>query len=177
MRFEVTPQEIKQANIPHELFLTNLIGNHILMFVSALGMFGSLPWLLALVPLISFSILGYTLWRSWRSRGRDSWYVMCHWQVCARRSRIFIAMLSMLLLIIGMGWVGYTHLGLMKEAVWALIGGVGILPVMVTVLVLIIMESEALYHSSLARLPQWVVEKYPNPEARVIPEEAPPQAV
>jgi hypothetical protein len=39
------------------------------------------------------------------------------------------------------------------------------------------MESEALYHSSLARLPQWVVEKYPNPEARVIPEEAPPQAV
>jgi hypothetical protein len=27
MRFEVSKEEIKKANVPHELFLTNLIGN------------------------------------------------------------------------------------------------------------------------------------------------------
>lgn len=171
MRFEVTPREIKQSNIPHELFLTNLIANHILMFVAALGMAGSLPWLLALVPLISFGILSYTLWRAARSKTRDTWYVMCHWQVCARRSQIFILVLALLLVIAGLGWVGYTYLRMMKEAVWALIGGLGILPLMVTVLVLVIMESEALYHSQLAKLPGWVVARYPNPEAKVIPEE------
>jgi hypothetical protein len=176
MRFEVSEKEIKQANIPHELFLTNLIANHILMFVAALGMAGSLPWLLALTPVISFSILSYTLWRAARSRTRDPWYVMCHWQVCARRSNIFILMLLMLLAIGALGWGAHTYLKMMKEAVWALLGGVGILPMMVTVLVLVIMESEALYHANLAKLPNWVVEKYPNPDAKIIPEEHPHHA-
>jgi len=62
----------------------------------------------------------------------------------------------------------------MKEAVWALIGGVGILPVMVTVLVLIITESEALYHPNQAKLPSWVVERFPSADIRVLPDEPEP---
>jgi len=173
MRFEVSPEEIKRANIPHEIFLTNLTGNHILMTAGAGGMAGTFPWIMSIVPIISFSLLGYILWRARRAIGRDPWYVMCHWQVCARRSMILLLMLSLLLTIVGLGWVGYTYAGLMKEAVWALIGGVGLLPIMVTVLILILMESEALYHANQARLPQWVVERYPNAAAKVIVEEKP----
>jgi hypothetical protein len=176
MRFEVSPDEIKKANVPHEIFLTNLIGNHILMAVAAGGVAGSFPWVMAIIPIVSFSLLGYTLWRARRSLTRDPWYVMCHWQVCARRSRVFILMLTLLLIIMALGWVGYTYGGMMKEAVWALIGGTGILPIMVTVLVLVIVESDALYHANQAKLPAWVVERYPNPEAKVIPEDTPAHA-
>jgi hypothetical protein len=177
MRFEVSNEEIKKANVPHEIFLTNLIGNHILMAVAAGGVAGSFPWVMAVIPAISFSLLAYILWRANRSLGRDPWYVMCHWQVTARRSRIFLGMLLLLLVVMGLGWVGYTYGGMMKEAVWALIGGTGILPIMVTVLVLVIVESDALYHANQAKLPKWVVERYPNPEARVIPENDPGHAV
>jgi len=170
MRFEVSDREIKKANIPHEIFLTNLIGNHILMAVAAGGIAGSFPWVMAIIPAISFSILGFTLWRAHRAVGRDPWYVMCHWQVCARRSRIFIGMLSLLMVAIALGWVGHVYGGMMKEAAIALVAGVGILPVMVTVLVLIIVESDALYHASQARLPAWVVERFPNPDATPINE-------
>jgi len=173
MRFEVSKEDIKRANVPHELFLTNLVGNHILMAIAAGGMAGTFPWLMAIIPVTSFSILGYTLLRARRSLRVDPWYPMCHWQLCSRRSKIFIAMLTMLLVITLLGWVGYTFLGMMKEAVLALIGGVGILPVMVTVLVLIIIESDALYHANQARLPRWVVERYPNPDAEVIDEPLP----
>jgi hypothetical protein len=173
MRFEVSTEEIKKANVPHELFLTNLIGNHILMAVAAGGVAGSFPWVMAMIPAISFSILGYTLWRARRSLRQDPWYPMCHWQVCARRSKIFLFMLTMLLLIMFLGWVGYTYLGMMKEAVMALIGGLGILPVMVTVLVLVLIESEALYHANQAKLPDWVVQRFPNPDAKVIEEVKP----
>jgi len=69
-----------------------------------------------------------------------------------------------------LGWVGYTYGGMMKEAVWALIGGVGLLPVMVVMLVLILMESDALYHANLHKLPDWVVERHPNPDVKVIEE-------
>lgn len=174
MRFDVSKAEIKKANVPHELLLTNLIGNHILIFISAAGMAGSFPWLLALVPIISLSILGFTLWRARYSLRQDSWYVMCHWQICAQRSKIFILMLVMLLLMSGLGWLGYSYMGMMKEAVFALIGGVGILPVMATVLILVIMESEALYHSNLCQLPNWVVEKFPNKDVNIIEEEVLP---
>ena len=174
MRFDVSQDEIKKANIPHEIFLTNLIGNHILMFVAALGMFSSLPWLAALTPAISLAIMTYTLWRAHRSLRIDPWYVKCHWQVAARRTKLFMIMLIMLLVIGGLGWAGHVYGGMMKEAVFALIGGVGLLPVMVTMLVLILMESDALYHANQCKLPDWVVEKHPNPDARIIQEDEPP---
>jgi hypothetical protein len=59
---------------------------------------------------------------------------------------------------------------MMKEAAIALVAGIGILPVMVTVLVLIIVESDALYNASQAKLPAWVVERFPNPEMKPIDE-------
>lgn len=176
MRFDVSPEEVKKSNLPHEIFLTNLIGNHVLMFVAAAGMAGTFPWMMAVTPVISFALMSYTLWRARRSLKIDPWYVMCHWQVAARRTKLFMAMLSMLMIIILAGWLGYTYGNMMKEAVWALIGGVGLLPVMVVLLILILMESEALYHSSLHKLPDWVVKRHPNPDAKIIEEETAPEA-
>ncbi len=174
MRFHVSPAEIKQANIPHEIFLTNLIANHILLTVGLGGLAGSFPWVMALPPLISLSLLSYTLWRARSSLRRDTWYPMCHWQVCARRSRFFIGMLLLLLLVAILGWMGYSQLGWRKEAVWAIVVGMGILPVMVTVLVLILFESEALYHANQAKLPGWVVERHPPPPGMTPIEEVKP---
>lgn len=174
MRFDVSPLEIKKANVPHEIFLTNLIGNHILMAVAAGGIAGTFPWVMAVIPAVSFSMLGFTLWRARRAIARDPWYVMCHWQVCARRSRLFIGMLSLLLVAILLGWAGHTYGGMMKEAAIALVAGIGILPVMVTVLVLIIVESDALYHANQAKLPRWVVERFPNPAMQPIDESQEP---
>jgi hypothetical protein len=171
MRFNISPDQIKKANIPHELFLINLIANHILLAVAMGGIAGSFPWVMAIIPTISVAILGYTLWRARRAIGRDPWYVMCHWQICARRSRIFLVMLGLLLIAVALGWVGYTYGGMMKEAVFALVIGIGILPVMATVLVLIIIESDALYHANQAKLPNWVVARFPNADAEVIEDE------
>jgi len=174
MRFQVSPADIKQAKIPHEIFLTNLIGNHILMAVAAGGVAGTFPWVMAFIPLTSFTLLSYTLWRARRSLTHDRWYPMCHWQVCARRSRIFIVMLALLLVVAALGWFGHHQLGFRREAIWALVIGLGILPVMVTVLILILFESETLYHANQAKLPAWVVEKYPHPPEIAVIEEVKP---
>lgn len=172
MKFQISDEESHRAKIPHEIFLTNLIGNHILWFISALGLARTYWQPLALVPLFSVTLLVYTLWRARRSRKRDSWFVMCHWQICAGRSRIFIFMLMLALTVSGLGWVAYSQLSLMKEAVYALIGGFGILPIMVTVLVLILMESDALHQAALHKLPDRIASKYPNPGVPVVEEEA-----
>lgn len=164
MRFAVSEQDIKRSNIPHEIFLTNLIGNHILMAVAAGGIAGSFPWVMAVIPVTSLLLIGFTLWRAARSPGRDSWYVMCHWQVCARRSRILLGMLALVLVVAGLAWAGHAWGGMMKEAAIALAIGLGVLPIMVTVLVLVIIESDALYHANQGRLPAWVVARFPSPD-------------
>ncbi len=170
MKFDISVEEGRQAKIPHEIFLTNLIGNHILWFVSTLGVVRSFWQPIALVPIVSVALLSYTLWRAAQSKRRDPWYVMCHWQMAARRSLLFIGMLSLLGVVATTGWLGHLYGGWKKEAVFAFTGGIGLLPVMVTILVLIIMESDALYQAMQHRLPKWVIEKYPNPGVPVIEE-------
>lgn len=168
MRFDVSDHEIRKANVPHEIFLTNLVGNHILMAVAAGGIAGSFPWVMAVIPVTSALLLGFILWRARRAIGRDPWYAMCHWQVCARRSQVLLGMLALVLVAAALAWAGYAYGGMMKEAAIALVVGLGVLPIMVTVLVLVIIESDALYHAKQGKLPAWVVARFPNPAARRI---------
>jgi hypothetical protein len=168
MKFQISDETAHKAKIPHEILLTNLIGNHILWFIAALGMAGSYWQPLLVVPVFSFSTLTYILWRARRSKTRDEWYVLCHWQICAARSRVFIYLLLLGVTVVVLGWVGYTYFGMMKVAVYAISGGVGILPVMVTVLILILMESDALHQASLHKLPKRLVEKHPVPPDVVV---------
>ncbi|MCW8955667.1 MAG: hypothetical protein OQL09_02195, partial [Gammaproteobacteria bacterium] len=51
--------------------------------------------------------------------------------------------------------------GNLRPQHWAL-GGAAFLPTMVTVLALIIMESEALHHAKLGLLPDWVLQRFPD---------------
>lgn len=166
MKFEISDELVHKAKIPHDIFLTNLIGNHILWFVAALGIVRSYWQPLAMVPIISLSVLFYTLWRAKKSQ--DPWYVWVHWQIAAARSRLFIYMLLAVLGVWLLGWIGFTYFEMKKVAVVALIGGVGILPIMVSVLILILMESDALHQATSCRLTKSVVEKYPYPADVVV---------
>jgi hypothetical protein len=171
--YPVDARARRRAKIPHELFLTNLVGNHILVFVATLGMASHNILPLLSVPLISLAILAFTLGWARRSRHHDGWYVMAHWQVAARLSWIFIAMLALLALAAAGAWFGYGTLGLRKETALALVGGLGMLPAMVTTLVLIIVESDILHQAAHGRLPRWIVRRYPPPDGLALEEAQP----
>lgn len=170
MQFDISDEEKKKAKLPHDLFLVNLIGNHILTFVATLGLATSWAWPMLIVPVVSFSILGTIIYKGIQFKKTGPWFVMCHWQIALKRSLFFIKMLIVLMTLAGIGLYGYTNLGWMKEAVFAMIGGVCILPVMVTTLVLIVMESDALHLAGSGKLPDKMIEKYPNPDAKIIEE-------
>jgi len=162
MQFDIPAAQIHRAKFPHELFLTNLIGNHILWFVAALGMAGSFWQPLLVVPMVSLSTLLYTLWRARRARDRYDWFEMCHWQLAAKRSKVLLLVIGLCCLVFVGGWVGYSYLGMPRVVVMALSGGVGLLPTMVTVLVLIVMESDGLHQASHGRIPASLFRQYPN---------------
>jgi hypothetical protein len=69
-------------------------------------------------------------------------------------------MLTLLLTVSTLGWLANVHLGMMKEAVYAMIGGLGILPTLVSVLVLIVIESDSLHHARVGTLPKWALRRF-----------------
>ncbi len=162
MRFDIPEQERVNARHPHEIFLINLIVNHILLFVSLMGMATSYPYLLLIIPGISVVILGYLIIRARRSLATDPWFVKSHWQLCAKRSMFFILMLGVMaaaitiILLISGGEPGPQHYAF---------GGVAILPTMLTVLALVIMESDAINQARQGILSKGMVERFPKPDS------------
>ena len=157
---DTTEQEMASAKVPHDIFISNLIMNHILLF-TGLATFGqSYMKFLVLVPIISICTLSYTFYRASKVKREDSEFVYIHWQIARRWSKLFAIALTLLATVSTLGWLANQQLGLMKEAVYALIGGLGILPTLVTVLVLIVIESDSLHHARVGTLPKWAQRKF-----------------
>lgn len=151
---------MKAAKAPHDIFLSNLIMNHILLF-TGLATFGqSYMKFLVLIPIISISTISYTFYRAVKVKREDSEFVYIHWQIARRWSKLFAIALSLLATVSLLGWLANQHLGLMKEAVYAIIGGLGILPTLVSVLVLIVIESDSLHHARVGTLPKWAQRRF-----------------
>lgn len=157
---EPSEAEIKAAKLPHDIFLSNLIMNHILLF-TAISTFG--PRYLSfmvIVPIFSISALTYTFYRASKVKREQSAFVFIHWQIARRWSLLFTYALLSLSLVALLGWLANQYLGLMKEAVYGLIGGFGVLPTLVTVLVLIVIESDSLHHARVGTLPKWALRQF-----------------
>ncbi|SCZ49055.1 hypothetical protein [Thiohalomonas denitrificans] len=160
MHQEISRSDIVRARSPHELFLINLIFNHVFLLIAAL-MATSLRGTVLIVPIVSAAILGYTIWRARRSQDRDPWFVVCHWQIAAKRS-VFFAVMWVVAGAVILGLLAISG-GDLKPGHYA-VGGVFGVPVMGTMLVLIIMESEAMQQASNGTLPKWALERYPRQE-------------
>lgn len=162
MQFEIPENEKEQACHPHEIFLINLITNHILIFIALLGMARTYPLLMLVTPTLSLCMLLYLLYRARRSLTQDTWFMKCHWQIAAHRSRLFITML--VIMGVAVGAVLLIAAGDLKPQHYAF-GAIGILPTMLTTLVLIVMESDAMHQARLGKLPDSIIQRFPEPGA------------
>ena len=156
----VSEQEIAAAKLPHDIFLSNLIMNHILLFTAFAAFGGKYIYLMVIVPIISFCCLAYTAYRVRGVKREDSEFIYAHWQIAWRWSKLFIKVLSLLVVVSVLGFLAHEHLGLMKEAVYAIIGGVGILPTLITTLILVVIESDSLNHAKTGRIPEWAAKRF-----------------
>lgn len=159
-------QEIRLAQLPHHLFLFNAIGNHVLLTVITVSVAMSNPLLTLLIPAISIAIIGYTLVKGPAMIKHQSMLVRCHWAVVMRRTRIFLIGYAALAGAATLAWILHTYVGVMKELLFALVGGLGLLPMMVLILALTIMESETLHNAGQGYVPDWVCKRFGTEEEK-----------
>ena len=158
LKFTVTDSEIKQAKHPHDIFLINLIFNHVLVFVTILSA-SSLTHYIFIVPVFSLLSMMYIFIGATRARKKYSWYVSGHWQVCLSRSKKFLYVVSAMLVVFLILWL--VSGGHLRPQHWAM-GGATIFPVMVMVLILVVLESESLHNAKQGILPDWILERFPQ---------------
>jgi hypothetical protein len=155
-----TGQEIAAAKTPHDIFLSNLIMNHILLFTGFAAFGGKYIFLLVLVPIISLCCLAYTFYRAKTVLREDSEFVYIHWQIAWKWSRLFLMVLGLLISVSVLGFLAQHYLDFKRELVYGLVGGVGMLPTLVATLILVIIESDSLHHARSGTFPNWVVRRF-----------------
>lgn len=164
--FSVSPEECGRAKWPHEIFLINLVFNHIFVFVATVAVVGTFPLLPLAVPVISFSIIGYIMLKARQvAAGNDTWFVKSHWRIGAGRNRIFMLLLTVTCAVSGGGLWLAKMLGWSKIQTIALIGGVGLLPFMVSLLALIVLGNDSVHLARTGKLPKRFVEQNPDRRA------------
>ncbi len=158
----ITPRqdEIMAARMPHNIFLTNLIMNHILLLTAIIAFGSTYIKLIVLVPIFSFIALGYTFYTSGKIKREQSEFVYIHWQIARRWSILFAGAIMLLIIVMFSAWLANQYLGIMKEAIYAFVAGFAFLPTMVFVVLLIIIESDSLYYARTGRLPQWAQKRF-----------------
>ncbi len=163
-QFTISREESDHAKWPHEIFLINLVFNHILVFASTFGVFSTFPWMVAIVPITSFVITGYIIIKAKQvAQGNDSWFVKSHWKIAAQRNRHFLWLLTITCVVIGGGFLLSKAMGWSKIATIALLGGAGLLPFMVSLLILIVLGNVSVHQARNGALPKSFVEQNPAP--------------
>lgn len=162
--FIVPPGESVRAKWPHEIFLINLVFNHILVFVITFGVIRTFPLMILIVPSISFAIAGYIILNARQiAAGNETWFVKSHWKIAARRNLHFLWLLTITCVIIGGGlWLSYL-MGWSRIVTISVLGGFGLLPFMVSLLVLIVLGNDSLYQARHGKLPKRFIEQNPEP--------------
>lgn len=162
-RFEIAKEESFRAKWPHEIFLINLVFNHILVFASTFGVFSTFPLMVLIVPVTSFIITGYILVKAKQiAKGNETWFVKSHWAIADKRNKHFMWLLVITCAIVGSGLLVSKLMGWSKIATIALIGGFGLLPFMVSLLVLIVLGNDSMYQARHGKLPKRFVEQNPD---------------
>ncbi|OHC91558.1 MAG: hypothetical protein A3J87_00905 [Sideroxydans sp. RIFOXYB12_FULL_59_6] len=157
-KYIATPDEIVRAKWPHEIFLINLVFNHILVFASTFGVFSTFPLMVLIVPVTSFAITGYILIKARKvAASNDTLFVKAHWSLAHKRNSHFMWLLSVTCGVMAGGfWISHA-MGWSKIATIALLGGVGLLPFMVSLLILIVLGNDAVHQAKSSKLPKGTI--------------------
>lgn len=149
MSTTIAAEHLTSAQAPHELLLFNLVFNHIFLFIVTISA-PSMQFLVLIIPSLSVSIVIYILVANRRIARTASHLVRCHWQLAARRTLMLLGVWVFAALFIGA--VLATSGGTLKPWHYA-VGSLVFIPTMLLMLVLIIMESEALQYARAGKLP------------------------
>ncbi len=157
-----TLNERKLAKSAHDILLINLIVNHVLLFsgLAALGP-NYLPFMV-LIPVFSVITIAYLYQRSQQNAIQSQPFIKAHWRITLRSCKLLATVLLLGGAVIVYAWYSYSYLEASRGISYTLAGGLGVLPIMIIVIVLIVLEASAMHRADDGLLPDWARQRFLN---------------
>jgi hypothetical protein len=165
MRYEnATPEEVRLAQSPHNLFISGLFLFDLLMTPAILalkiGMIG------LLIPLVcSGSLIAYIWLRSRKTT--SSWFVDMHWKITFARSKILMLGYAISGTLIFVAWLIDLSMqdARMGNIILTALTRVGLMPTVILVLVTAVLEFGSYAQAGKREVPDKLAAKFPQPAA------------
>ncbi len=159
----VSTAEIARGKHLHSVLLFDFIVIHIFIFLLALSMIKSSIIPMILMPIISIISLTYVIFKGTRTSATEpSHFVRCHMLLAAKRAKLFLGLFVVTGSFTAFILLGGAQFGMSKITSYALAGGIGQLPFMVALLVLVVLEFDAEHQCSDGKIPPAGLALVPN---------------
>lgn len=164
MKYQASASEIKQAHLPHNLFVSGVFLIDLSMtpavLVLNLGMIG------LFIPLLcSFALIGYIYLRS---RKTSSWFVDAHWRLSWSRGRLLLIGYGVSAVLILLSWlVSLTaHDASMAHIMWTALTRIALVPTLIFVMITAVLEASAIGQANNGEVPDNLAAKFPPPSSQ-----------
>ena len=143
MTYEVSDAEVKQAQTPHNLFISGLFMFDLLMTPAVIGL--ELGMLGMLIPLLcSSALITFIYLRS--RKNTTSAFVDAHWRLAYAHGRWLMIAYGVSAALIFFAWLLSlsTHDANMGHILWTALTRIALLPTLIMVMVTAVMEASAI---------------------------------
>lgn len=160
MQFQASETEIKQAQLPHNLFISGLFLFDLLMtpavIVLNVGMIG------LLIPLLCSGVLLGAIYL--RSRKTTTWFVDAHWRLSFKHGQWLMLGYAVSALLILLAWLisQTAHEASMRHILWTALTRIALMPTLIAVMVTAILEFSATAQATKREVPDKIVRVFPQ---------------
>lgn len=163
MTQSVSKEEVARAKHLHSVLLFDFIVIHIFIFLLAVTLIKTSLIPMILMPIISLLSLAYVIVKGTRSSASESsHFVRCHMLLAAKRAKLFLGLFVVTGSFTAFVLLGGAQFGMSKITSYALAGGIGQLPFMVALLVLVVLEFDAEHQCASGKVPPAGLALHPN---------------
>ncbi len=159
MQFTISAAHIKQAQTPHNLFVSGALLFHLLLTPAVIalkiGMIG------ILIPLAcSAVLLGYIYQRS---RKTSVWFVDAHWRLTFQHAQWLMIGYAISGTLILLAWLisQSAHEPSMKSIMWTAMTRIAIIPTLIAVMITSVAEASAVAVAGRGEVPDSMVKGFP----------------
>jgi len=172
MQFTIDEATRRQARLPHELAMVNLLGCNLMLcagvLASTMARKGSTlehykVWLILVPFMLSLAVIAYSFRRAARALAAAPWFVATQWRIAIRRHRVLLIAYLAVAVLIGLGWLLSLANASLQEVMFIALVRVAVAPLLVTVMVLAVLESSALFQAITGELPDREAARHPPP--------------
>lgn len=167
MNTQANAAEIKRAKHLHSVLLFDFIVIHVFVFVIAISVITTTLIPMILMPILSLASIAYVQFKAQQARTQEpSWFVRSHALLAAKRGRLFLTLFVVTGLFTAAMYFGGTSMGFSPIATKALAFGLGQLPFMLALLVLVVLEFDAEHQCNSSKVPAAGIKLCPPPEGQ-----------